>query len=295
MALAIPEAFGETAGLFGVSYLVVNVVHTGLFLAAGPHAMVTMRRLGPLNITSALLVLAGGLLPSRPRYVLGGRGRVADHHAVSAPDEACAASRRPFRRNGTGWSSSSRSASPSSRSGWASPAFPRDRRDRGGAARPGHRVLPVVDLLRRRRRTAEHVLAHITDRCGAPGSRCAAGVTRTTSCCSASCCGGRGSRRRSGTRSTAWTGRTRSPWPAGGDVPVRARLVRRHAGPAGDGAPGGGGRWSCWPTIPLGHLVAVAQLAAIPLIMATAAIIEDVPRSAGPAAPRSAHSAAPRR
>jgi uncharacterized membrane protein HdeD (DUF308 family) len=31
-------------------------------------------------------------------------------------------------------------------------------------------------------------------------------------------------------------------------------------------------------TIPLGHLVAVAQLAAIPLIMATAAIIEDVPR-----------------
>jgi hypothetical protein len=30
-------------------------------------------------------------------------------------------------------------------------------------------------------------------------------------------------------------------------------------------------------TIPLGHVVAVAQLAAIPLIMAAAAIIEDLP------------------
>jgi low temperature requirement protein LtrA len=63
MALAIPEAFGEYGWLFGVSYLVVNVVHTALFLSAGPHAVVAMRRLGPLNILSALLVLAGGLLP----------------------------------------------------------------------------------------------------------------------------------------------------------------------------------------------------------------------------------------
>jgi low temperature requirement protein LtrA len=69
MALAIPEAFGQYGWLFGVSYLVVNVVHTGLFLAAGPHAMVAMRRLGPLNITSALLVLAGGLLPEPFRHL----------------------------------------------------------------------------------------------------------------------------------------------------------------------------------------------------------------------------------
>jgi low temperature requirement protein LtrA len=69
MALAIPEAFGEYGWLFGVSYLVVNVVHTGLFLAAGPHTMVAMRRLGPLNITSALLVLAGGLLPEPFRHL----------------------------------------------------------------------------------------------------------------------------------------------------------------------------------------------------------------------------------
>src|SRR5918911_2739164 len=55
MALAIPEAFGRYGWLFGVSYLVVNVVHTALFLPAGPHAVVAMRRLGPLNVTSALL------------------------------------------------------------------------------------------------------------------------------------------------------------------------------------------------------------------------------------------------
>jgi low temperature requirement protein LtrA len=69
MALAIPEAFGEYGWLFGVSYLVVNVVHTALFLSAGPHAVVAMRRLGPLNILSALLVLAGGLLPEPFRHL----------------------------------------------------------------------------------------------------------------------------------------------------------------------------------------------------------------------------------
>jgi low temperature requirement protein LtrA len=69
MALAIPEAFGEYGWLFGVSYLIVNLVHTGLFLRAGPAAVVAMRRLGPLNVGAALLVLAGGLLPERLRYV----------------------------------------------------------------------------------------------------------------------------------------------------------------------------------------------------------------------------------
>jgi low temperature requirement protein LtrA len=69
MALAIPQAFGRYGWLFGVSYLVVNVVHTALFLPAGPHAVVTMRRLGPLNITSALLVLVGGLVHEPFRHL----------------------------------------------------------------------------------------------------------------------------------------------------------------------------------------------------------------------------------
>ncbi|WP_433302379.1 low temperature requirement protein A [Actinoplanes sp. CA-030573] len=70
MALAIPEAFGEYGWLFGVSYLVVNVVHTLLFRTAGPGARTALRLLGPLNILAALLVLTGGLVPEPWRHLL---------------------------------------------------------------------------------------------------------------------------------------------------------------------------------------------------------------------------------
>ncbi|SNY33533.1 low temperature requirement protein A [Paractinoplanes atraurantiacus] len=70
MALAIPEAFGEYGWLFGVAYLVVNLVHSALFLTAGPGAIPALRFLAPLNIGSALLVLAGGLAPEPWRHVL---------------------------------------------------------------------------------------------------------------------------------------------------------------------------------------------------------------------------------
>lgn len=69
MALAIPEAFGEYGWLFGVSYLVVNVVHSLLFRQAGEAARSAMRVLAPLNILSALLVLAGGFLPEPYRHL----------------------------------------------------------------------------------------------------------------------------------------------------------------------------------------------------------------------------------
>src|SRR3954464_14058604 len=45
MALAIPDAFGAAGWLFGVSYLVVNVVHSALFLQAGPGAVAALRGL----------------------------------------------------------------------------------------------------------------------------------------------------------------------------------------------------------------------------------------------------------
>ena len=70
MALAIPEAFGEYGWLFGVSYLVVNLVHSALFLNAGPGAVRVLRLLAPLNIASALLVLVGGLVPEPWRHIL---------------------------------------------------------------------------------------------------------------------------------------------------------------------------------------------------------------------------------
>lgn len=70
MALTIPEAFGEYGWLFGVSYLVVNVVHFTLFLGVDQGRARAMRVLGPLNIVAALLVLAGGLVHEPYRHIL---------------------------------------------------------------------------------------------------------------------------------------------------------------------------------------------------------------------------------
>ncbi len=64
IALAIPGALGPDGWAFGVGYFVVNLVHSGLFIkAGGREAARAMGRLGPLNLLSAGLVLAGGFLP----------------------------------------------------------------------------------------------------------------------------------------------------------------------------------------------------------------------------------------
>src|SRR5690242_20247645 len=70
MALAIPHAFGADGWIFGIGYLVVNVVHTLLFRTAGPGARQALRVLGPLNILAALLVLSGGLVIEPWRHLL---------------------------------------------------------------------------------------------------------------------------------------------------------------------------------------------------------------------------------
>jgi low temperature requirement protein LtrA len=69
MALAIPGAFGEYGWLFGIAYVVVNISHSVMFLQAGPAAVRVMRTLGPMNLLAALLVLAGGLLPEPWRHL----------------------------------------------------------------------------------------------------------------------------------------------------------------------------------------------------------------------------------
>jgi len=60
IALALPDAFGDAGWAFGVGYFVVNAIHSGLLLRTAPAAM---RMLAPLNLVSALLVLAGGFAP----------------------------------------------------------------------------------------------------------------------------------------------------------------------------------------------------------------------------------------
>jgi low temperature requirement protein LtrA len=61
VALAIPEAFGDSGVAFGVGYLVVTLVHAGLFLRSSEVSAVrAIFRLGPYNtITAALLLIAG--------------------------------------------------------------------------------------------------------------------------------------------------------------------------------------------------------------------------------------------
>jgi low temperature requirement protein LtrA len=60
VALAIPTAFAGGGVAFGVGYLLVTLVQTGMFLLSSQEsAMRAMRRLGPANaVTAALLLLA---------------------------------------------------------------------------------------------------------------------------------------------------------------------------------------------------------------------------------------------
>src|SRR5919197_1593946 len=61
VALAIPTAFGRGGVALGLGYLLVTLVHTGMFLLSAQESAVrAMRRLGPANaVTAALLLLAG--------------------------------------------------------------------------------------------------------------------------------------------------------------------------------------------------------------------------------------------
>lgn len=70
IALAIPDGYGATGWAFGLGYFLVNLVHSGLFMVAGGQGVLAaMRGLGPLNLTSASLVLVGGFVPEPWRYV----------------------------------------------------------------------------------------------------------------------------------------------------------------------------------------------------------------------------------
>jgi low temperature requirement protein LtrA len=73
IALAIPQAYAATGWAFGIGYFAVNLVHSGLFIVSGgPAGLRGMRILGPLNLASASLVLAGGFVPGHWRYLLWG-------------------------------------------------------------------------------------------------------------------------------------------------------------------------------------------------------------------------------
>ena len=59
LALAIPRAFSGDDLAFGIAYLVVVSVHTGLYSRTSvTHTIRSLVRLAPFNLLSALLVLA---------------------------------------------------------------------------------------------------------------------------------------------------------------------------------------------------------------------------------------------
>ena len=71
IALAIPTAFGDGGLLFGIGYLIVTLVHTGLFSQSSRQSIVSaVRRLGPFNLVTAALLLVAGLTPGWVRVLL---------------------------------------------------------------------------------------------------------------------------------------------------------------------------------------------------------------------------------
>jgi len=77
IALAIPTAFGNGGIAFGVGYLVVTLVHTGLFLQSSRQSIVSaVRRLGPFNLITAGLLLVAGFTSGGARLLLFALGFV---------------------------------------------------------------------------------------------------------------------------------------------------------------------------------------------------------------------------
>jgi low temperature requirement protein LtrA len=77
IALAIPTAFGNGGIVFGIGYLVVTLVHTGLFMQSSRQKIISaVTRLGPFNLITAVLLLVAGFTPGGIRVVLFALGFV---------------------------------------------------------------------------------------------------------------------------------------------------------------------------------------------------------------------------
>jgi low temperature requirement protein LtrA len=69
VALSIPRAFRDSGIAFGIGYLLVTLVHTGLFLRSSEESAVrAMFRLGPYNTVTAGLLLAAGFTHGGARW-----------------------------------------------------------------------------------------------------------------------------------------------------------------------------------------------------------------------------------
>jgi low temperature requirement protein LtrA len=71
LALAIPGAFTGSGASFGIAYVAIVLIHAGLFASSTSQTIArAIRGLAPLNLLSAVLVLAGGIAGGTAQYVL---------------------------------------------------------------------------------------------------------------------------------------------------------------------------------------------------------------------------------
>jgi low temperature requirement protein LtrA len=77
IALSIPTAFGSGGVAFGIGYMVVTLVHTGLFWRGSRQSIASaIGRLGPFNLITAALLLVAGFTPGGFRIVLFALGGI---------------------------------------------------------------------------------------------------------------------------------------------------------------------------------------------------------------------------
>jgi low temperature requirement protein LtrA len=70
LALSIPRAFHGDGTAFGVSYLVIVLIHAGLFTRAAGRGSRGILHIAPYNLMAALMILAGGVIGGDAQYAL---------------------------------------------------------------------------------------------------------------------------------------------------------------------------------------------------------------------------------
>jgi low temperature requirement protein LtrA len=71
IALAIPTAFAAGGVAFGVGYMIVTLVHTGVFMRTSQQSAIqALTGLGPFNLVTAVLLLAAGFTNGGLRWTL---------------------------------------------------------------------------------------------------------------------------------------------------------------------------------------------------------------------------------
>jgi low temperature requirement protein LtrA len=79
LALAIPDAFRGSGASFGIAYLAIVLIHSGLFASSTSQKITrAIFTLAPINLLSALLVLAGGIAGGTAQYVLWSLGFLSE-------------------------------------------------------------------------------------------------------------------------------------------------------------------------------------------------------------------------